>query len=442
MDSVLEHKVILADESGKRMEVLLTEEEATDMKKLPESERVAFLHQLVDKTPSKLRDAKQTAGKDHTARKPDSQEVLDPPSAGVSSETKIEGDQQKGAINLDSLDFDELPSSSHDGYQASLAKAYQAESESLAPSLLASVEQANLLEPAAPVVDMHVGMSERVRPRFGIMLVDAVFTQKLDLKEGAIDALKSLQSTCDSYSWGYKKSAKLVGTWESPRVRGRKDLEHCPLLQGVWIAELDELRCRRWFLWLPCGQWQGPQICCWTVLQFEKPQQIKWCLDFEGEWIICRQLDSLPTMDPREEIGAHHSRHWRRFMASWWRLCQGDQRMDRGEIACSVGERSHPHWECRRSYHQSVQGDSSQNKLSHQCSSQTMVSRWHGWMAKEEASMFQRRVQLAWASWNWLRQDFDIACFHQGLGLSSTVWSNVQRTDLEWKMPENPLSCV
>ena len=200
MDSVLEHKVILADESGKRMEVLLTEEEATDMKKLPESERVAFLHQLVDKTPSKLRDAKQTAGKDHTARKPDSQEVLDPPSAGVSSETKIEGDQQKGAINLDSLDFDELPSSSHDGYQASLAKAYQAESESLAPSLLASVEQANLLEPAAPVVDMHVGMSERVRPRFGIMLVDAVFTQKLDLKEGAIDALKSLQSTCDSYS--------------------------------------------------------------------------------------------------------------------------------------------------------------------------------------------------------------------------------------------------
>lgn len=41
MDSVLEHKVILADESGKRMEVLLTEEEATDMKKLPERERVA-----------------------------------------------------------------------------------------------------------------------------------------------------------------------------------------------------------------------------------------------------------------------------------------------------------------------------------------------------------------------------------------------------------------
>ena len=152
----------------------------------------------MDKTPSKLRDAKQTAGKDHTAGKPDSQEVLDPPSAGVSSETKIEGDQQKGTINLDSLDFDELPSSSHDGYQASLAKAYQVKSESLAPSILASVEQANLLEPAAPVVDMHVGMSERVRPRFGIMLVGAVFTQKLELKEGAVDALKSLQSTCES----------------------------------------------------------------------------------------------------------------------------------------------------------------------------------------------------------------------------------------------------
>jgi len=44
---------------------------------------------------------------------------------------------------------------------------YQESFDSVAPLLLASVEQANMLEPAAPIVDMSSGIPMRTRPRFG-----------------------------------------------------------------------------------------------------------------------------------------------------------------------------------------------------------------------------------------------------------------------------------
>ena len=60
MASQLEHKVVVADGSGKQ--VALTDTEKKKMESLPDSERVPYLHQLVSEMPSKIKEAEEFWG--------------------------------------------------------------------------------------------------------------------------------------------------------------------------------------------------------------------------------------------------------------------------------------------------------------------------------------------------------------------------------------------
>ena len=104
----------------------------------------------------------------------------------------------KKGVDLNSLDYDETSENPNADSSRDLASQDQGATDSIAPMLLASVEQANMLEPAAPIVDMGTGMSTRVRPRFGVMIVGAIFTKNLEIKEGAIEALRELQRSCET----------------------------------------------------------------------------------------------------------------------------------------------------------------------------------------------------------------------------------------------------
>ena len=198
MDSQLEHKVVVADGSGKKVEILLTEDEKMKMESLPGDERVPFLHQLVSETPSKLKEAEPIFKLDPSLGSASPNDSSDLPRPSTQNEDGSTDDKGKGGIDLESLDYGKTSGNPNAEAAKRLASMYQESSDSVAPMLLASVEQANMLEPAAPIVDMSSGIPMRTKPRFGIMIVGAIFTKNLEIKEGAIEALKELQGSCET----------------------------------------------------------------------------------------------------------------------------------------------------------------------------------------------------------------------------------------------------
>lgn len=101
MDSQLEHKVVVADGSGKKVEILLTEDEKMKM----ESLLVPFLHQLVSETPSKLKEAEPIFKLDPSLGSASPNDSSDLPRPSTQNEDGSTDDKGKGGIDLESLDY-------------------------------------------------------------------------------------------------------------------------------------------------------------------------------------------------------------------------------------------------------------------------------------------------------------------------------------------------
>lgn len=196
MESMLKHRVVIAGESGKQVEIFLTEAEKVDMESLPPGDQIPYLNQLINKSPARLKEinTEETVG---SSGKTETVDEVKTEVASSSKENNTDTDKDiKEKLDLDSLDYGDTEEPDEKGLLRGESFVRPNQSQPIAPLLLASVEQAHMLEPAVPTVDMCPDVNSRMKPRFGVMIVGAIFTQQHEIKEGAIESLRKMQEMC------------------------------------------------------------------------------------------------------------------------------------------------------------------------------------------------------------------------------------------------------